>query len=66
MKFTASIVAIISGASLAGVPRAHGLTLEQVLQTTLEKNPTIQQAKARLEEAAGRRLVLRSIMWPDA
>ena len=66
MKFTASIVAIISGASLAGLPRAHGLTLEQVLQTTLEKNPTIQQAKARLEEAAGRRLVFQSIAWPDA
>ena len=36
------------------------------MQTTLEKNPTIQQAKARLEEAAGRRVELRSINWPDA
>jgi outer membrane protein TolC len=40
--------------------------LEQVLQTTLEKNPTIQQAKVRLEEAAGRRLEFRSIAWADA
>src|SRR5207302_8101100 len=42
------------------------ITLGMVLQTTLEKNPAIAQAKAGLEEAAGQRLILRSIMWPDA
>ena len=60
-----SSFAIVSVALLASMSRAHAVTLEQVLQTTLEKNPTIQQAKAGVEEAAGRRLVLRSIMWPD-
>jgi outer membrane protein TolC len=66
MKFIDSVVAIMAGAFLASLPQADAVTLEQVLQTTLEKNPTIQQTKARLEEAAGRRLVFRSIMWPDA
>jgi outer membrane protein TolC len=46
-------------------PIASAITLDRVLETTLEKNPAIQQAKANLEEALGRRLVLRSIMWPD-
>jgi outer membrane protein TolC len=44
---------------------AHAITLETVLQTTLEKNPTIQEAKSGLEQAAGRRLVFRSVVWPD-
>src|SRR5438093_2536264 len=41
------------------------ITLERVLQTTLEKNPAIQEAKSGLEQAAGQRLVLRSIVWPN-
>jgi len=41
------------------------MTLDGVLKATLEKNPAIQQAKANLERAAGRRLVLRSIVWPN-
>jgi len=48
------------------VPTTDAITLESALQTTLEKNPAIQQAKTNLEQAAGQRLVLRSIMWPDA
>ena len=40
------------------------ITLEGVLQTTLEKNPAIQEAKAGLERAAGQRLAFRSIVWP--
>lgn len=40
------------------------VTLEHVFQITLEKNPAIQQAKAGLEQAAGQRLVFRSIVWP--
>src|SRR6266496_2162435 len=31
---------------------------------TLEKNPAIQEAKAGLEQATGKRLVFRSIVWP--
>src|SRR5436190_5069586 len=42
------------------------ITLEHVLQTTLEKNPAIQEAKFGLEQAAGRRLVFRSVVWPHA
>ena len=48
------------------VPSASAVTLSEVLQTTLDKNPTIQEAKAGLEEAAGRRLVFRSVVWPQA
>ena len=44
---------------------AYAITLDKVLDTTLEKNPEIQQAKLKLEQAAGQRLVLRSIMWPS-
>jgi outer membrane protein TolC len=47
---------------------AHPLgavTLQEVLRTTVEKNPAIQEAKAGLEQAAGQRLVFRSIIWPD-
>jgi outer membrane protein len=43
---------------------AGAITLETVLQTTLERNLAIQEAKSGVEEAAGRRLVLRSIIWP--
>src|SRR5213083_1896264 len=42
------------------------ITLERVLQTTLEKNPAIQEAKSGLEQAAGQRLVFRSVVWPHA
>jgi outer membrane protein len=48
------------------VASASAVTLEEVLQTTLDKNPAIQEAKAGLEEAAGRRLVFRSVVWPNA
>jgi outer membrane protein TolC len=43
---------------------AGAVTLETVLQTTLERNPAIQEAKSGVEQAAGKRLVLRSIIWP--
>jgi len=41
------------------------VTLQEVLRTTLERNPAILEAKAGLEQAAGKRLVFRSIVWPD-
>jgi outer membrane protein len=44
---------------------AYAITLETVLQTTLGKNPAIQEAKSGLEQAAGQRLVFRSVIWPD-
>jgi outer membrane protein TolC len=42
----------------------HAVTLQEVLNTTVEKNPAIQEAKAGLEEAAGKRLVFRSVILP--
>src|SRR5262249_12993823 len=45
---------------------AEAVTLQEVLRTTLEKNPAIQEAKARLEQAAGQRIVFRSVVWPQA
>jgi outer membrane protein TolC len=44
---------------------AYAVTLETVLQTTLERNPAIQEAKSGLEQAVGQRLVFRSVAWPD-
>ena len=43
---------------------AGAITLETALQTALEKNPAIQEAKSGLEQAAGQRLVFRSVAWP--
>jgi outer membrane protein len=43
----------------------RAVTLERLLQVTLEKNPAIQEAKCGLEQAAGQRLVFRSVAWPD-
>ena len=44
---------------------AGAVTLETVLQTSLERNPDIQEAKSGLEQAAGKRLVFRAVAWPD-
>src|SRR6202023_3722700 len=52
--------------SLSILPLAPAITLDAVLNTTLEKNPAIQQAKLKVEQASGRRLVLRSVVWPSA
>jgi outer membrane protein TolC len=66
MKSMRHAVALVGASFLSILSGAWGVTLENALQTTLEKNPAIQQAKANLEQAAGQRLVIRSIMWPDA
>ena len=50
--------------ALAAHP-VRAVTLQEVLRTTLDKNPDIQEAKAGLEQAAGKRLVFRSVVWPD-
>jgi outer membrane protein TolC len=44
----------------------NALTLEALMRQTVEHNLEIQQAKLRLEQATGRRLVLRSVAYPDA
>src|SRR5262249_19329053 len=41
------------------------VTLQEVFRITLERNPEVLEAKAGLEQAAGQRLVFRSIVWPD-
>jgi outer membrane protein TolC len=58
------VFAIILIVSLTHATRA--VTLQAVLQTTLARNPAIQEAKSGLEQAAGQRLVFRSVVWPDA
>lgn len=45
--------------------RAEALTLDAALGRTLDHNPKIAAERLALEQASGRRLVLRSIMWPD-
>jgi outer membrane protein TolC len=50
---------------LAGPAIANGTTLNAFLQKAIKDNPEIQQAKTNLEEASGRRLVLRSVAFPD-
>ena len=47
-------------------PDVAAITLDAALSRTLEKNPEIAQARIALEQAAGRRLVLRSAGLPDA
>ena len=44
---------------------AAAVTLQEVCRITLERNPAVIEAKAGLEQAAGQRLVFRSIVWPD-
>jgi outer membrane protein TolC len=53
---------------LAALPDgfAAPLTLDAVLQRTVQKNLAIQKARIDLERAAGRRLVLHAIALPDA
>jgi outer membrane protein TolC len=63
MITTERVIAIFM---ICWVSSASAVTLENALQTTLEKNPAIQEAKAGLEQAAGQRLVFRSIVWPRA
>lgn len=61
-KLTRLILILAAG----WVHTVGAVTLETVLQTTLEKNPAIQEAKSGLEQAAGQRLVFRSVAWPRA
>lgn len=58
------LVAICALALLASPARA--IDLQTVLTRTLENNPAIREARAHLEQATGRRLVLRAVGLPDA
>lgn len=44
----------------------RAITLDALLERTLENNPEIQKAKAELEQASGRRLIFHSVALPDA
>jgi outer membrane protein TolC len=58
--------AIVAAALLGSwVASLHALTLDAALAATLEKNPEVAQARIALEQAAGRRLILRSNAYPE-
>src|SRR5207247_1651842 len=63
MITTERVIAIFM---ICWVSSASAITLESVLQTTLERNPAIQETKAGVEQATGRRLIFRSVVWPHA
>jgi len=51
---------------VSGAASANAISLDAALAKTLEKNPVIFEARIALEQAAGRRLVLRSNALPSA
>ena len=63
MKPPVFILVALGFVSLAS---ARDLTLDEALARALEKNPRIQQARVAVEQAAGQRLVFRSIALPAA
>ncbi|HWY41587.1 MAG TPA: TolC family protein [Chthoniobacterales bacterium] len=58
-----TLILVIASMCLART--APAITLDETLKATLDNNPAIQQAKLKLEAAAGRRLVFRSVIWPN-
>jgi outer membrane protein TolC len=63
MKTVLTLLSVLS--LLLPHTHAHAITLDAALSRTLEKNPEIVQARLALEQAAGRRIVFRSTMFPD-
>ena len=59
-------IAIISFTIACTCASVNALTLDAVMQQTMDRNPEIQQARLNLEQATGKRLVIRSIAYPDA
>ena len=59
------VAALICAALLMSSHALPAITLNAALARTLEKNPQIHQAKTRLEQAAGRRILLRASSLPD-
>ena len=60
-----SILIFVLGLVASWAHPTSTVTLREVLRTTLDNNPAILEAKAGLDQAAGQRLVFRSIVWPD-
>ncbi len=60
LQQAAALAAILATSALA-----NAISLDAALARTLEKNPAILEAKIALEQAAGRRLVLRSNGLPN-
>jgi outer membrane protein TolC len=65
MKTRGRYLLLISTLICSCASSLHALTLDAAIATTLEKNPEIVQARLALEQAAGRRLVLRANSLPD-
>jgi outer membrane protein TolC len=65
LQSAASVPALILVLIASWAHPASAISLHEVLRTTLDNNPAILEAKAGLEQAAGQRLVFRSIVWPD-
>ena len=57
---------VAAGLLACATPASNAISLDAALAATLEKNPAINEAKLALEQASGRRLILRSIGLPDA
>ena len=60
-----NILILVLGLVASWAHPTSAVTLREVLRTTLDNNPAILEAKAGLDQAAGQRLVFRSIVWPD-
>ncbi len=56
---------LILASAFVSPAAASGLTLEQALVRVAQHNPQIEQGQVALQEAAGQRLVLRSVAHPD-
>jgi outer membrane protein TolC len=66
MRTPVVLPSFIIGAILCTISAAPAVTLDAALARVVEHNPAIQQAKTQLEQAAGRRMVLRAVALPDA
>jgi outer membrane protein TolC len=58
------VIALLTLVFSCGI--ADALTLDTLMRRTVDHNFEIQQAKLRLEQATGKKLVLRSVAYPDA
>jgi len=65
LQSAASVHILVLVVSALWAHPTSAVNLREVLHITLDKNPAILEAKAGLEQAAGQRLVFRSIVWPD-
>ena len=66
MKTLSLIVPLTVALVILSAGETAGLTLQAALQAAVEKNPEIQKAKYKVEQAGGQRLVFRAVALPDA